>query len=188
MLGSIVRTKLSSNTNLQSSASWRPGQSRNLFELLSNAGMNSSRWLNHVLAASTSSCRPTKPSRMLRNPRSSTGPWVLRPRRGSTSRAAFANSSSGSGRTSIFNGSATDQTSFLNIDRDEVAFEQQIVNVMVANVYCLRSLREEARPERQIAFHIRVAIKLNPAGCLAGTHIARKRRGTVALCEHVERF
>src|SRR6266498_1586373 len=188
MLGSIVRTKLSSTRNLQLSASSRPGQSRNRFELASNATINCLRRFSHAFAASTSSGRPTRPSRILRDPRSSTGPCAPRPRRGSTSRAAFANSSSGSGRTSIFSGSTTDQTSFLNIDGDEAPFEQQIVNVTVANVDRWRSLREEARPERQIALHVRVAIELDPAGCLAGAHVARQRRDAVALREHVKRF
>jgi hypothetical protein len=84
----------------------------------------------------------------------STGPFALRPRRGSTSRQALANSNSGSGRTSILSGRAINQTSFLNIYCGKASFEQEVVHVAVANVDGLRSLRKKAPPEGKVAFNI----------------------------------
>src|SRR5882757_6533213 len=99
-----------------------------------------------------SSARPTRPRRIVRTPRLSAGPCAARPRRGSTSREALANSTCGSGRTSILSGRAINQASFLNVQGDEAPVEQKSFDVAPAHVDRLCVLGEEAAPEGQIAF------------------------------------
>src|SRR5689334_3746814 len=125
---------------------------------------------------------------MVRSPRSSMGPCFASARRGSMSRAALANSSSGSGSTSIFSGRAIDQTSFLNIDAYKASLKQEVADVRVADVDRGAALGEEPCPEGEIALDIGVAVELDPARRLAGAHVAWQRRHAVTLGEHIERL
>src|ERR1700730_826153 len=182
------RVKASWTVKRQLSAASSPGQSRKRLELLSKADVNCLSRLRKTRAASISSGSPTRPRRIVRAPRLSTGPWAASPRRGSTSCDPLANSSAGSGRTSIFSGRAIDQTSFLNIHAEKTPFEQKVIHMAVADVDRRRILRKETRPKSEIAFDIGVAVELDATGGLAGPHIARQRGDAIPLREHIERF
>jgi len=70
------------------------------------------------------------------------------------------NCSSGSGRHLIFIAVAIDQPFFWNVERNESTFEQKILDGSLPEVEHSHTLRDEAGPEREVAFDALVAIVL----------------------------